>query len=118
MSEDRVGDFFEHLLRLKAVFVIGECFRVLQPGGRILISVPDMTVAMEGWLESDGDIKYSSLIWGDQDEMYQRNSIPSSHFNGYTETSLRKLLTSTGFRDIKRVGIHKNWFELAVEAFK
>jgi hypothetical protein len=118
VEEIWMGDFFEHLLRLKAAFVIKECHRVLQRGGRVRISVPDMTVAMKGWLESDGDIKYSSLIWGDQDETFQRNSIPSAHFNGYTETSLRKLLTSVGFRDIRRIGIHKNWFELAVEAFK
>jgi predicted SAM-dependent methyltransferase len=119
IEEIWMGDFFEHLLRLKDIFVIKECFRVLKSGGKIQISVPDMAIIMPKWLESDGEnTDYSELIWGDQDGMYQRNSIPSSHFHGYTENSIKKLLTNTGFKDIKRIGIHKHWCELAVEAYK
>jgi len=117
MEEIWMGDFFEHLLRLKARFVIAECFRVLKPGGKIRISVPDMAIVMPKWLESNGDIG-SDLIWGDQDELYQRNSIPSAHFNGYTEATLTKMLLSAGFKGMKRIGIHKNWCELAMEAYK
>jgi hypothetical protein len=119
IEEIWMGDFFEHLLRLKAKFVIKECFRVMKMGSKIRISVPDMTIVMSKWLASNGENSdCSELIWGDQDEMYQRNSIPSAHFAGYTEQSLTKLLTSVGFREVKRIGIHKNWCELAVEAYK
>lgn len=119
IEEIWMGDFFEHLLRIKAIFVIKECFRVLKQNGKIRISVPDMKIVMPLWLESDGaNSNYSELIWGNQDGLYQKNSIPSAHFHGYTENSLTKLLASVGFNNIKRIGIHKNWCELAVEAYK
>jgi predicted SAM-dependent methyltransferase len=117
IEEIWMGDFFEHLLRLKAQFVIRECFRVLRIGGHIRISVPDMAIVMPRWLATSG-AEGTELIWGDQDETYQKNSIPSSHFHDYTEQSLIKLLKSVGFREVKRVGIHKNWCEFAVEAYK
>jgi hypothetical protein len=114
-----MGDFFEHLLRIKAKFVLQECFRVLQPSGNILISVPDMAVAMPLWLKSDGDEEgCANLIWGQQDHLNEKNQIPDSHFNGFTEKSLSKLLSTVGFTKINRIGIHKVWFELAVQAYK
>lgn len=119
VEEIWMGDFFEHLLRIKAVFVITECYRVLKYGGKIQVSVPDMAIVMPKWLQFSGEnLNCSELIWGDQDELYQRNSIPSSHFHGYTEVSLTKLLKSIGFKEVNRIGIHRNWCELAVEAYK
>lgn len=119
IEEIWMGDFFEHLLRLKALFVIEECFRVLKPGGKLLISVPDMKIVMPLWLESNGtDLNQSILIWGDQDEIRQKNAIPSVHKFGYTETSLINIFKEAGFSKINRTGIHKNWFELALEVYK
>lgn len=118
IEEIWMGDFFEHLLRLKAKFVMQECFRVLKSGGQLRISLPDMAIVMPLWLKGEKEDDCAQLIWGDQDELYQKNSIPSSHFHGYTERSLTKLVTSVGFKNIKRIGIHKNWCELAIEAYK
>ena len=70
------------------------------------------------WLTEENNEGTSNLIWGQQDELYGKNSIPDSHFNGFTEKSLIRLLSSIGFTNIKRIGIHKVWFELAVQAYK
>ena len=113
-----MGDFFEHLLRHKARFVLKECFRVLQKDGILLISVPDMVIAMNKWLIDDGMGDIEQLIWGQQDEINQKNCIPDSHFAGYTEVSLKKALTTAGFERVERIGIHKIWFELAMRAYK
>ena len=50
IDEIWMGDFFEHLLRIKAKFVMEECFRVLKHNGRMRMSVPDMAVVMPLWL--------------------------------------------------------------------
>lgn len=118
IEEIWMGDFFEHLLRLKAIFVLQECFRVLQVGGKIRISVPDMEKVMPLWLASDGDVGYAPLIWGQQDELYQKNSFPDSHLYGYMESSLTKLFAASGFSNIKRISIHGVWYELALIAQK
>lgn len=118
IEEIWMGDFLEHILRVKSAFVLKECFRVLKPGGDILISVPDMAVVMPIWLKADGMHACWNLIWGEQDENGQLNQIPDSHFNGFTEQSLTKLLSSIGFSTIQRIGLHKNWYELAMRAYK
>lgn len=119
VEEIWMGDFFEHLLRTKAIFVLQECYRVLKTNGKINISVPDMAKAMPLWLASDGDINYANMIWGQQDENNNgKNDIPDSHFNGYTENSLIKLFVKTGFIRVKRISIHGVWYELALEAYK
>jgi predicted SAM-dependent methyltransferase len=137
VEEIWMGDFFEHLLRLKAKFVMTECFRVLKPRGRLRMSVPDMAVVMPLWLASDSQYECDiedgiiyplfnhiinqelyDLIWGGQDESYQRNSISDSHFSGYTEKSLKKMMSKVGFSSINRISIHRTWYELAIEAYK
>jgi ubiquinone/menaquinone biosynthesis C-methylase UbiE len=137
VEEIWMGDFFEHLLRLKAKFVMKECCRVLQPGGRLRISVPDMAIAMPLWLAHETQHECAPqfvngkplftddfghglyvCIWGDQDEKYQINSIPDSHKSGYTEKSLKNLMKSSGFSKTDRISIHGTWYELAIDAYK
>jgi predicted SAM-dependent methyltransferase len=119
IEEIYLGDVFEHFLRLKAIFVAKECYRVLKKGGRLLVSVPDMALAIPKWLESDGsDLGAAKLIWGDQDELYERNSLPDSHLYGYTEKSLKKVFSDVGFTNIERAVLHGAWFELGLEIYK
>jgi predicted SAM-dependent methyltransferase len=114
-----LGDFFEHLTRVRAKFVAKECYRVLQPEGKLLISVPDMTKVIPKYLESDGlDDNITMLIWGQQDELYGKNCLPDSHYAGYTENSLKKVFLDAGFTRMRRKKIHDVWYELAMEMFK
>lgn len=117
VDEIWMGDSFEHIFHHRAPRVLAECYRVMVPEGKILLSVPDMEICMRRFLESDGqDCK--ELIWGQQDQLTGRNSFPDSHYNGFTERSLGRALVEAGFHDAKRVDIHKNWFELAMVAYK
>lgn len=121
-----MGDFFEHLFRVKAKFVLQECFRVLQPNGKILISVPDMASVMPLWLVGGGGIwrhndldRCSQLIWGEQDEQVKSgNALPDSHFAGYTQDNLTDELKRAGFQKIERTKINGCWYELAMMAYK
>ena len=117
VKEIWMGDFFEHLLRLQAIFVARECYRVLQIGGKVNVCVPNIEEAMRRFLASDGE-QYGDLIWGQQDEINGKNCIPDCHKYGYTESSLIKLFKSVGFNDVKRVSIHNQWFELSICATK
>jgi len=110
-----MGDVLEHVYKWATRFVLEECFRVLQPGGQLIVSVPDMGRAMSRWLAADGeDSECADLVWGQQDARDRRNCGPDSHHNGFTENSLGRLLVSVGFADVKRIGVHKTWFELAM----
>jgi len=114
-----MGDVLEHIYKWKTRFVLEECFRVMKPGTEIAICVPDMTVAMQRWLDSDGaDTSCADLLWGQQDERDRKNCGPDSHHNGFTQGSLFRLLGSVGFVHMARVKLHDNWFELSVTARK
>ena len=119
VDEIFMGDFLEHIQYAKTGFVLKECFRVLKRGGVIRISVPDMAKAMPLWLHARGlNRDLSMLIWGQQGTVIGSNFIHDSHFNGFTEASLRKALEQQGLKSIKRVGINNTWFELGMEATK
>ena len=118
-DEILMGDFLEHIQYAKTNFVLKESYRVLKSGGVIRISVPDMEKVMPLWLRQKGmDLGLTMLIWGQQGTVIGSNFIHDSHFNGFTEASLKKVLEDVGFRDVKRTSINRTWFELAMEAWK
>lgn len=137
IDEIWMGDVLEHIMKDKTSFVIKECYRVLKPNGKLRISVPDMAIAMPLWLAHNTQVDCPPIfingkplfdkrfeeelydcIWGGQDRSNQVNSLYDSHFNGFTEKSLKKVITSVGFRIVNRISIHGTWYELAVEAYK
>lgn len=114
-----MGDVLEHIYHWKCDSVLRDCFRVLEPGGQLLVSVPDMTRAMSNWLHYDGEHPESlTLICGQQDERDRKNSGPDSHYNIFTESRLTRLLAAAGFVNIERVKVHGTWYELAMSAHK
>lgn len=137
IEEIWMGDFFEHLMRKNAKFVIQECFRVLKKDGKLRVSVPDMAVVMPLWLAHNTQLDCApsfingaplfndtfvmlldGCIWGGQDDLHGKNCEADTHYNGYTEKSLKKLAKLVGFSNINRISIHGTWFELAIEAYK
>ncbi len=123
VGEIWMGDVLEHIPRAKCGFVLSECARVLHRGGRLRVAVPDMGLVMRRWLDADGleapeGMPLSWLIWGEQDERRGVNVVADSHFNGFTETSLRAALRGAGFEQAERIPVHGVWYELAMQARK
>lgn len=137
VDEIWMGDVLEHIFKHKTQFVLNECHRVLVSGGKLKISVPDMAVAMPLWLAHNAQMEVAPVfingkplfderaveelydcIWGGQDRSNQVNSYYDSHFNGFTEKTLKKSLIKAGFSKVERISIHGTWYELAIEATK
>lgn len=101
---------FEHLPRDKCSLVLKEWLRVLKPGGRLYLGVPDLEAIFRCCLEQLSDYEQSQnarekvdlamgIIYGGQGNRY------NFHYNGHSFVTLKMLLESVGFVDISRF----NW---------
>lgn len=111
LSSDSLGviyasHVFEHVPRAQATLVLAEWHRVLKPGGRLYICVPDQEVLFGVYL--DNLPRYGSqegkalvdracyLTYGGQTNRHD------FHFYGYSFTTLRHLLESAGLENVRR----------------
>lgn len=97
---------FEHVPRAQATRVLTEWYRVLKPGSKMYICVPDQEVLFRVYL--DNLPRYNTeegrylvdracyLTYGGQTNRHD------FHFYGYSFTTLKHLLESVGFCDVKR----------------
>ena len=94
--------FLEHLPKNTGQFFIREVFRILKPGGRARIVVPDLEYAMRLY---DKGLKNKML-----DDFFfvdQRGSGFARHKYMYDLELLGRLLESTGFKDISKCEFRK-----------
>ena len=75
--------------------------RVLKPGGRLCVSVPDLEILcrlfLEPSLNGDGRFRIMQLMFGERKNAYDVNCA------GFNFEFLHAFLHETGFRDIRRV---------------
>jgi glycosyltransferase involved in cell wall biosynthesis len=137
-------EMIEHLPHNVLPGLIGECFRVLKPGGNMYLSCPDFEAIVnlfhkkcgcvignradpscplcEGCAEISEDYWRSNLI-GDQTD-YGDGGINDTHKNQITFSDLKKILKNTGFVNIKRdpqnrfYEKHKRNIKLSVSCMK
>lgn len=116
----------EHLYPHEAPIAIGEFLRVLKPDGMLVLTCPDLTsvckLISEGKLteaayESPaGPIAPIDILFGHRAAMSKGN-LHMAHRSGYSDASLRSLLTSTGFATVATLTIPSK-FELWALATK
>jgi len=87
-------DFLEHVSWRRVRELLADIFRVLRPGGRLYVQVPDLEALSRRILEGKlGRFEELSFwVYGGQD--YPENT----HRAGFTMPALRELLESVGFR--------------------
>lgn len=105
----------EHLTAHAAAKFLGECRRILKPGGLLVVSVPDAEYFLKVY---DRDTPKNAVeLFGEpisKDEPWQPNFFSYALFQeGHqmilTESSLRCLLLKSGFKDIYKMGSIEKW---------
>ncbi len=106
VDEVFAGHFLEHLEQEEAGEFLDECRRVLVPGGKLGIVVPDIQEIMRRHLNpaADGRVQYPRGQWWDvhnMDDMcamFLYSTVQDSHHKwNYDVCSLTRLLTKHGF---------------------
>ncbi|OGY18993.1 MAG: hypothetical protein A2786_00965 [Candidatus Chisholmbacteria bacterium RIFCSPHIGHO2_01_FULL_52_32] len=97
VREIRASHTLEHLPHRTIPTLLRECFRVLEPGGKITIKVPDLEKVMRSFLKLNEEKRWKEAwewIFGSQSRKGQ------FHKTGFTKPRLRRLLNESGFADI------------------
>ena len=100
----------EHTLWHELTEIMDNCYRMLAPGGKITIEVPDMEVIAKGILEDGMTREWQDNIYGGYHRPWDVNRYPdalfhqgSVHYQGFTFAKLHDALYDAGFGMI-----HKN----------
>lgn len=85
----------EHLGYLHAISALAEWFRVLKPGGTLLIETPDLESSMKQYLRGGHDAKKELLTW-----IYGVESPGMEHRLCFPKVLVKNLLKKSGFTGI------------------
>ncbi len=113
----------EHLVTDRAEVLIKECWRILEPGGSLIITIPDLRELALGWLNGKiSDAIYVVNLYG----AFIDNEA-DRHKWGYPMTSLQEFLMNAApwskvgrfdWREIPGSSICRDWWILDCEAVK
>lgn len=93
-SVERIESYhvIEHIPHPLAPAVLREWFRVLKPGGVMVLECPDFDEGIRQYLAGDNNLLGSIYGWQRYDG--------DTHFYGYNPSRLSALLIETGFKDV------------------
>lgn len=110
--------FFEHLDRRSARLVLEESLRVLKPGGRMRIAMPDLDRSirryLEGYADEEGEFAdYRRALYGDQlldtpGEALDLALRGWEHRFLYGERDITRMIELNGFTNIRRVAYRES----------
>ena len=116
-DEIYAGHFLEHLGQVEAVAFLAECYRVLAPGGKLGIVVPDFREIVTRYLRRGPDaVEYPEDVWSDIADIDTLNAIfiystvqESPHRWMWDLESLARAMNAAGFggptRPVNAVGL-------------
>ena len=87
----------EHVDRAHATILLSHWYRLLRPGGTLVLETPDIARAFTAYRKADPDRKRTLLQW-----IYGVQGAGMGHRTGYDEETLTHLLTSIGFMGVTR----------------
>ncbi|UCF49090.1 MAG: methyltransferase domain-containing protein [Thermoplasmatales archaeon] len=87
----------EHFGLIKTLYVLAEWFRVLKPGGKLLIETPDLEKSFKDFIKGDIETRKNILTW-----IYGTDALGMSHLFCFPTDLLEMLLRKTGFSYIKK----------------
>ncbi len=115
LTEVYAGHFLEHLAPDDAACFLAECRRVLVPGGKLGIVVPDTRAIVKHYLANDLSVEYPAGTHrrvGDLDEvcgLFLYSTVQDSpHRWSYDLATLRRALERAGFRVVKQIDRYRD----------
>jgi predicted SAM-dependent methyltransferase len=132
VEEIYAGHFVEHLTPKDADKFLAECYRVLVPGGRLGVVVPDTKMIARAYVEGHGSVEYPEGTvrpMADLDEICDlflySTAQESPHRWSYDADTLRRLLLRAGFYPTTEIDRYadpripvKNWYSCGWDAVK
>jgi len=125
--------FIEHLRHNEAIEFMAECYRVLEPGGKVGVVVPDTREIMTRWLANSPDcFEFPFGTWrniNDLDEIcglfLYSTTQDSEHQWSYDEGTLARLIAGAGFVDLNLLDRYRypllgsgQWYQVGIEGRK
>jgi len=134
MQEIYAGHFLEHLDHEEQVAFLAECMRVLRPGGKLGIVVPDMREVFRRYIE--GTIDHMEYPLGQYHPIADLDALCYIFIYGgidkdmhhkwcFEEKTLARTLYRAGFRDLKSIDRFQDyrlangaWHQCGIEGIK
>lgn len=128
--------FLEHLTFDDAQAFLGECRRVLRPGGRLGLVVPDGREVLGRWLHETHDEVYITDRWWSLQDLDQVCTVflyggrlgineASRHQWLWDQTTLARAMQQHGFGELRRIDRYRDgrlaapaWFQCGVDGVK